>query len=326
MASTRAAVCGPIVPAQVIPIIKLRAPVVAGEAVSSDDEREFLTAYSRLAVLVAPVTAATLRATTRHEQSRSLLGRILWFRSLSEAQLASSLLGFFAICLLLAIGVGEGERSLIAIIVSSQELLIKTREELQTGKLALQVFNEQIKALDVQASQSDPSRGIVRAGLVKQREELDLRLDRLRERQLGLEQAIANGYETMGRITPFVDWSTLRTIIIPVSSVIGGFVLPPIYGALGTCTYLLRSIYASMVNRSYDSRRSGEFIVRIFLGMLSGMTLQWLFVRDGTAVPGGITPAVLAFLGGYSVEFLFTAVDRLLALATGSLKTGAPTK
>ncbi len=32
---------------------------------------------------------------------------------------------------------------------------------------------------------------------------------------------------------------------------------------------------------------------------------------------------MLAFVGGYSVELLFTAMDRLLTAVTGSLKPGA---
>ena len=117
-----------------------------------------------------------------------------------------------------------------------------------------------------------------------------------------------------------------RNVIVPIANMIGGFFLPLMYGALGTCAYILRTIYAQMVRRSYDARRGGEFIVRIFLGMLSGITLQWLLVRDGSTVPGGITPAVLAFLGGYSVELLFTAIDRLLSAVTGSMKTAPAEK
>jgi hypothetical protein len=198
--------------------------------------------------------------------------------------------------------------------------MVKVREDMRAGKLSMQVLDEQIKALDTERPQADQARGIVKGGLAKQREELDSRLDRLREQQLGLEEKISKGYETLSRITPFVDWSELRNVIIPIANVIGGFFLPLMYGALGTCAYILRTIYAQMVSRSYDARRSGEFIVRIFLGMLSGITLQWLLVRDGSTVPGGITPAVLAFLGGYSVELLFTAMDRLLAAVTGSMR------
>jgi hypothetical protein len=305
------------------PIIRVRAELTAGKSVSPEEESQFLSAYAQLAVLVAPVTAATLRATSRHHPSRAWLARALRLRTVSEAQFASFLFGFLAICLLVAIGVGEGTRTFIAAIVSNQEDMLKVREDFRAGRLASQALDEQIKALDAEQPQPNQARGIVKAGLARQREELDSRLARLREQQLGLEEKISKGYETLSRITPFVDWSELRNVIVPIANVIGGFFLPLMYGALGTCAYILRTIYAQMVNRSYDARRSGEFIVRMFLGMLSGITLQWLLVRDGSAVPGGITPAVLAFLGGYSVELLFTAMDRLLAAVTGSMR-GAP--
>jgi hypothetical protein len=306
------------------PIIGLRTALTAGKAIAPDEESAFLSSYAKLAVLVAPVTAATLRATSRHYPSRAWLARLFRLRTVSEAQFASFLFGSLAICLLVAIGVSEGTRTFIAAIISSQDEMVKVREDIRLGKLQLQALDEQVKALDTEQPQPNQARGIVKAGLARQREELDSRLSRLREQQLGLEEKISKGYETLGRITPFVAWSELRNVIVPIANVIGGFFLPLMYGALGTCAYILRTIYAQMVSRSYDARRSGEFIVRIFLGMLSGITLQWLLVRDGSTVPGGITPAVLAFLGGYSVELLFTAMDRLLAAVTGSMRT-APT-
>jgi len=175
----------------------------------------------------------------------------------------------------------------IAAVISSQEEVLKVREEMRAGKLALQGLDEQLKALDTEQPQPNQARGIVKAGLTKQREELDSRLSRLREQQLGLEEKIAKGYDTLGRITPFVDWAELRNVIVPIANMIGGFFLPLMYGALGTCAYILRTIYAQMVRRSYDARRGGEFIVRIFLGMLSGITLQWLLVRDGSDIKVG---------------------------------------
>lgn len=92
-----------------------------------------------------------------------------------------------------------------------------------------------------------------------------------------------------------------------------------LYGALGTCAFVMRSLFREMVDRTFDARRTGEFTVRIFLGMLSGITMQWLVVRSDGTVAGGMTPAVLAFLGGYSVEMLFTAMDRLVNLVAGRM-------
>ena len=307
------------------PIITARAAVVAGERVSPADESAFLEAYSRLAVLVAPVTAATLRATSR-QHARSPLARLLRLRSASAAQIASFRFGFLALCLLLTIGGGEWTRTFVTTIIAGQDELAKVREELRASTLEARILDDQIKALEAESARGGSGAGtpaMVRASLIKQREELVVRLDRLREHRLGLEERIRHGYATLNRVVPFVDWAELRNVILPIANIIGGFVLPVLYGALGTCAYILRAIYSQMCERSFDPRQNGEFIVRIFLGMLSGITLQWIFVRDGSSVPGGITPAVLAFIGGYSVEVLFTAMDRLLTALTGSIKTTA---
>lgn len=309
------------------PIIKTRAAVTGGEPVSPADESAFLGAYSRLAVMVAPVTVATLRATSRHEDSRSLLPRLLRLRSTSDAQVVSFRFGLLALFLLLVIGTCEWTRTFVTAIITSQDELVKVREEMRTGRLALRLLGDQIKALDAELGRQSQSPGVVRASLIKQREELDARLAHLREQQIGLEQRIDQGYATLGRFVRVVDWAELRNVIFPIAMILGGFILPVLYGALGTLAYILRAIYAQMVQRSFDPRQTGEFVVRIFLGMLSGITLQWIFVRDGGTVPGGITPVVLAFIGGYSVELLFTALDRLLTAVTGSLKpSSAPQK
>jgi hypothetical protein len=309
------------------PIITARAAVVAGEPVSPADESAFLEAYSRLAVLVAPVTAATLRATSRHQNPRSPLARLLRLRSASHAQIASFRFGLLALCLLLMIGAGEWTRTFVTTIIAGQDELAKVREEHRGGTLQLRALEDQIKALETDPARGGGAPATVRASLIRQREELAARLDRLREQRLGLEERIRHGYATLNRFVPFVDWAELRNVILPIANIIGGFFLPVLYGALGTCAYILRTIYSQMCERSFDARQNGEFIVRIFLGMLSGITLQWIFVRDGSSVPGGITPAVLAFIGGYSVEVLFTAMDRLLTALTGSLRTTAgPTR
>jgi hypothetical protein len=309
------------------PIIKAQAAQMAGQAASQKDESAFLEAYSRLAQIVAPVTAATLRATSREQANRTLLARLLRLRSASDAQIVAFRFGFLALCLLLVIAACEWSRTFITTIITGQEELVKVREELRNGRLSLSLLDEQIRALGAEPGRANAPPAAVRGSLMQQREELNGRLGRLREQQLGLEQRIAQGYATLNRFVPFVDWAELRNVILPIANMIGGFVLPLLYGALGTLAYILRAIYGQMVGRSFDPRQTGEFVVRIFLGMLSGITLQWIFVRDGGSVPGGITPVVLAFVGGYSVELLFTAMDRLLATATGSLKpTAAPAK
>ena len=271
------------------PIIRARGALERGETWSAADESAFLAAYAKLAALTAPVTAATLRA-TRRRPARAWWAKLLRLGPTSDAQVLSFRFGVLALALLLAIGAGEWTRTFIAAIIANQDDLEKVKQELRATDLT-------------------PSRQKV-----------------LMERRVALEERIAAGYATLNRsfgAVARVRWEELRNLIGPVADNVGGFLLPVLYGALGTTAFILRRLYASMVNRTFDARRSGEFLVRIFLGMLSGITLQWIVVRDGNAVPGGVTPAVLAFLGGYSVELLFAAIDRLLGSITAALKATA---
>jgi hypothetical protein len=120
--------------------------------------------------------------------------------------------------------------------------------------------------------------------------------DRQRRRRgfVKLTQRVRNrSYETLSGLFSLSP-DRLRSISMPLGIILGGFLLPVLYGALGTCAFVLRSLYREMVDRTFDGRRTGEFLVRIFLGMVSGLTLQWLVVRADGTIAGGVTPAVLA--------------------------------
>jgi hypothetical protein len=298
--------------------VKTRSDVAAGTAVSSEEEGEFLAAYAHLAALVRPVTAATLRATSRN-RVRRWPWRLVWRQSISEAQSVAYRFGSFALLLLVAIGMGEWTRTFIDAIVVTQGEHAKVWDELHASKITQKRLAEEIASLESEGSRTASSQAI-RTRLIRQRDDLDVRVQGLDQREDDLAHRIAASYSTLGRLVPFAKWNELRNVIVPVGNIIGGYVLPVLYGALGTCAFILRATYAQMVERSFDGRRTGEFVVRIFLGTLSGITLQWIIVRDGPAIPGGITPAVLAFLGGYSVELLFTAMDRVLATVSGALR------
>jgi hypothetical protein len=284
--------------------------------VAGDEETAFLAAYAKLAALVNPTTAATLRATSRTVR-RPWLWRGFSQEPISEAQRVAYRFGLLALILLLVIGSAEWTRTFINAVVTDQAEHSRVLEELRTVRAAQKRLAEQITLLDRERQGGTES---LRASLVRQREELDVRVQLLDDREAGLSRRIQAGYETLERILPFVNWNELRNVITPVATIMALLVLPVLYGALGTCAYVLRTVYAEMVERSFDGRRTGEFMVRIFLGMLSGVSLQWLLVREGQAIPGGVTPAVLAFLGGYGVELLFAAIDRVLSTVITALR------
>ena len=297
------------------PIVRTHRAVTDGKAVTTDEEAEFLAAYAKLAAMVLPTTAATLRATSRTVR-RPWLWRQFSHEPISEAQRVAYRFGFLALILILVIGAAEWTRTFINSVVIDQAEHTRVMEELRTTRAAQKRLVEQIALLDRERQGTADS---LRAGLVRQREELDVRVQLLDDREAGLSRRIQAGYETLDRILPFV-WNELRNVITPVATIVAVLVLPVLYGALGTCAFVLRTVYAEMVERSFDGRRTGEFMVRIFLGMLSGVSLQWLLVREGQAIPGGVTPAVLAFLGGYGVELLFAAIDRILSTVIAALR------
>lgn len=298
------------------PIVRTRRATIAGHLVSDAEEAEFLAAYAKLAVMVYPTTAATLRATSRIVR-RPWPWRLTSGDLTSEAQRVAYRFGFLALILVLTIGGLEWTRTFITSVVADQAEHMKVLEELRPGRAAQKRLAEQVALVD-----RDRPGGAeqLRAGLVRQKEELDVRLQLLDDREAGLSRRIQAGYETLGRILPVVNWSELRNVIVPVATIEAVFILPVLYGALGTVTFVLRTVYGEMIQRSFDARRTGEFVVRIFLGMLSGVSLPWLLARDGQGIPGGVTPAVLAFLGGYSVELLFAAIDRVLLTVITALR------
>ncbi|HEX6927698.1 MAG TPA: hypothetical protein VF267_00495 [Gammaproteobacteria bacterium] len=84
---------------------------------------------------------------------------------------------------------------------------------------------------------------------------------------------------------------------------------PFVYGLLGSCTYLMRVTGQHLRDRTFDPRRISEHINRLILGCVAGGIIILFIDR-----PGGIqlSEAALGFLAGYSIEFLFKTIDRVI--------------
>ena len=94
----------------------------------------------------------------------------------------------------------------------------------------------------------------------------------------------------------------------------GQLVEPYAYGGLGACAYLLRSAHMYIYSRTFDLRRRSEYYNRIILGLVAGGAI-FLFVNntvgdDSTTVQ--LSSGALAFIAGYSNDFLFTAIQRIV--------------
>jgi len=86
------------------------------------------------------------------------------------------------------------------------------------------------------------------------------------------------------------------------------------YGGLGACAYLLRSAHAYIYQRSFDLRRKPEYTNRILLGAISGGAIilytDYLISQDDSYTHFGA--AALGFIAGYSTDFLFNTIERIV--------------
>jgi len=91
--------------------------------------------------------------------------------------------------------------------------------------------------------------------------------------------------------------------------------LPWAYGALGSCAYLLRSAHYFIYQRSFDLRRKPEYFNRVLLGAISGgaiiLFVNYLADDGGTVLH--LSSAALGFVAGYSTDFLFNTIERIVA-------------
>ncbi|MDD9943628.1 MAG: hypothetical protein OXU20_21480, partial [Myxococcales bacterium] len=100
-----------------------------------------------------------------------------------------------------------------------------------------------------------------------------------------------------------------------------GYFLPLLYGLLGACAFILRSISRQIRERTFSTTDSVvQYMLRLVLGGLSGIAVGWFLRPDdvGAEIVSSISPLALAFVAGYSVELLFTAMDTVIAAFTRS--------
>jgi hypothetical protein len=116
-----------------------------------------------------------------------------------------------------------------------------------------------------------------------------------------------------------------------IAAAVLGSLTPFTYGALGACTYLLRSCHQFIYKREFDPNRIPEYLNRILLGMVSGSAIL-LFIEQIASEDGTIrlSAAALAFLAGYNTDFLFQTLERVAAailpkVGVETVARGAPT-
>jgi hypothetical protein len=97
------------------------------------------------------------------------------------------------------------------------------------------------------------------------------------------------------------------------------YILPLLYGWIGALAYVLRSINREIADITYTNQSKEHYRLRTQLGALSGLAVGWFLsvdVEHYATQPslsfGNLSPLALSFLAGYSVELLFSAMDKIV--------------
>ena len=91
------------------------------------------------------------------------------------------------------------------------------------------------------------------------------------------------------------------------------FIDPFLYGALGALIFLYKDLTDGYVNRTLNSKQLAASWLRIFMGGLTGGILYHLFGPAlAEAEAQGIGAAAIGFLGGYSVDFFYQTLDKII--------------
>lgn len=97
--------------------------------------------------------------------------------------------------------------------------------------------------------------------------------------------------------------------------------LPLLYGLLGACAYIVRTVGTEIQDRTYAAGSTARYHLRLFLGAVAGFSIAWFTSDTKPAESAGLlqslSPLALAFLAGYSVELLFALLDRFVTAFSG---------
>jgi hypothetical protein len=121
-----------------------------------------------------------------------------------------------------------------------------------------------------------------------------------------------------------IESAKLRTVAGQVVEVLQKWVLPLLYGALGAMVFVVRTLSVQARDRLFRREALVSLVLRVFLGMISGLAIGWFWSNDPQATTTGgeplslstLSPFALAFVAGYGVELFFALLDKIVSTFT----------
>lgn len=298
---------------------------LADGGLEEEEEVAFWDAYNKLAKKVAPVSVTSLKATLD-----SLAGRgntVLFGVRIGGSSLARKAVVFYTFIAVV---------TLLLILLFQVYWLFGTSITTDIQKTRKEAADVELKLRTLQRASAQPIDKKLPPTEGRKAEDPDILPLKVQAKNLSLRKE--TGYELLKLwSTPwkgFVPKLASSTDDDPGASqagehiarfetalsmleVLQRYILPLLYGLLGTCVWILRTLTIEIRERTYSEASNIGFQIRLYLGTLGGMVFAW-FITPETAdgLFKSLSPFALAFLAGYSVELLFAVMDRFLAAFT----------
>lgn len=295
-----------------------------------EQQAAFWEAREKLAEAVRPVTIASLKATTQTLSRTGMLGDTLdrWFgeKPFTRADRAVhqfrtwafwALLGLLVVQVYWIVGsrVTGDIKPLLLSVAENQQQQDQERDRLEQQRARSPASADAADSPELQGLEAK-SQEFERQMLV--RHEILQKWNEVWRKPLAILRVLPAGAENG---EPGNHYLLLQKAMLTAefaSHALERYILPLLYGFLGACLFVLRTLATDIKALAYTPEQNTLYRLRVYMGMLAGLIIIW-FLPVTEADPGlkSLTPFALAFLAGYSIDLLFALMDKLIAAFSG---------
>ena len=295
---------------------------IASRALSEEEESSFWDAYRRLCLSTQPVSRESLEATKTKRQP----GRFFGTRHVSAATGAVRYYQIITVISILALLAFQSYWVFVSTLVND---LGNIRN--QINEISIEMSNKSLELLSIEASLGTSDEVDADTAAIMRR--LNGEIQNFKDRrspvwkdlwvQYDANIAMLQEVSIVGRVfyeaaaDHFEHQAGKDILQIQAGAisleVMSLYLLPILYGLVGACAYILRTLSEQIKDRTFKFTSKVRLQLRMVLGALAGLSIAWFAQGEGaTSFLDSITPLALAFLAGYSVELLFSAMDAFI--------------
>jgi hypothetical protein len=301
---------------------------------NSQDEIDFWLAFQTLSKAIQPVSIDSLRASAEPtDKPRTLWERVTFQRRRSRA--AKSVkwyqyLALISMIIMLAVQIYSIiGTALMAKITSSNDRMLQI--EKRTSELILITStNQDDRTADLEKTNLDAEHDElsdeVESSIVLLSDWLNFSVNIWSHEIKIINKSLNSADTTQGIQIPLNEDKTIVSDNIAVIQqaksliiILNQYFLPLMYGLIGGFAFVLRSLANETKKMIYTPTSNIEFGLRIHLGALAGLVIGFLwgdFQGKSFGLVESLSPLAVAFLAGYSVDFLFRLIDSAIGNVT----------